>query len=282
MRVYLYSLFLLLSGAAAAQGNGYVFAIGGGERPEYMMERYVELGGGKNAPIVIIPMASEDPVDNAAEHVEQFKQMGCTDIRVLIFELGKADADSNLRMLSGCRSVFFPGGDQARLAQYLLGTRLFTKIQDIFNAGGIVGGTSAGAAIMSKVMLTGNELKNSDSTIAYKAIQQGNVETITGFGFISKAIIDQHFLIRKRHNRAISVALEQPKTPVLAIDEATAILVKPDASVEVIGESQVVVYDAVTAKRIRTGKQGRLGAKGIKMHLLLNGDRYNLTTHRPL
>ena len=123
-----------------------------------------------------------------------------------------------------------------------LGTKLLEKVFDIYNNGGVVGGSSAGAAIMSEVMITGNELINKDSTVSFVTIEKGNVEVKTGFGFLKNAIVDQHFLKRKRHNRTIASLIEHPNLFGIAIDESTGIIVYPDETFEVIGSYQVLVY----------------------------------------
>jgi cyanophycinase len=101
-----------------------------------------------------------------------------------------------------------------------------------------------------------------------------------GFDFIKSAIVDQHFIKRKRHNRLISLVIENPELPGVAIDEETSIVVYPDDTFEVLGENQVMILDAGDAKNMRTDKNGNLGADNIKMHLLIKGDRYNLKTKK--
>ena len=141
-----------------------------------------------------------------------------------------ADVDSNLLKMENVKAVFFSGGDQARLTDALLGTKLLDKIKKVYDDGGVVGGTSAGAAIMSEVMITGDELINKDKEDFFIVIQKGNIKTTEGFGFVKTAIIDQHFVIRKRLNRLISVVLEYPNLLGIGIDESTAIIVNPDST----------------------------------------------------
>jgi cyanophycinase len=114
--------------------------------------------------------------------------------------------------------------------------------------------------------------------LPFNSIQNNNIEVKQGFGFIKSAIVDQHFIKRKRHNRLISLVIENPQLPGIAIDEATSIIVYPDDTFEVLGESQVLILDAGNAKNIGTDKNGNLRADNIKMHLLINGDKFNLKT----
>jgi cyanophycinase len=160
----------------------------------------------------------------------------------------------------------------------MLGTKLLQKAYDIYNNGGVVGGSSAGAAVMSEVMITGNELVNKDSTVSFVTIERGNVEVKQGFGFIKTAIIDQHFLKRKRHNRTISALIEHPNLIGVAIDESTSIIVNPDETFDVYGTNQVLVYDPTKSTDIRDNGKGRLGISNMKLDVLISGDKYDIKT----
>ena len=129
---------------------------------------------------------------------------------------------------------------------------------------------------MSKLMITGNELINKDSSDIFISIQKNNVEVKEGFGFIKTAFIDQHFIKRKRLNRSISIVLENPELLGIGIDESTCIIVNPDDTFEVLGENQVIVFDASNCSEIKVDKNGNLGAENIKMHILLSGDKFDI------
>ncbi|HEY0811006.1 MAG TPA: hypothetical protein VGD49_12645, partial [Longimicrobiales bacterium] len=145
-----------------------------------------------------------------------------------------------------------------------------------------VGGTSAGAAVMSRIMITGDERRlggrrpSTDSTVAFITIDRDNVVTSDGFGYIDNAIVDQHFVRRRRHNRLISLVLENPKLVGAGIDESTAIEVRPDGTWRVLGESVVVIYDARNAQAAST--ELPLGAANIQMHVLPSGATYDPRT----
>lgn len=263
-------------GCFAQSPEGHLVIIGGGKRPDYVMRKIVELAGGENARMIVIPNASSEPLETAQRQSRELKELGAASSDYLLFSRETADEDSNLKKLEGVNGIFFSGGDQSNITRDLLGTKLLEKIYEVYNNGGVISGTSAGAAIMSEVMITGNELINNDSTNAFVTIQKNNIEVKQGLGFIKTAIVDQHFIKRKRHNRLISLVLEHPDLLGIAIDEETCIIVYPDETFEVLGESQVLVLDAGDAKNIRTDKNGNLRADNIKMHLLINGDRYNL------
>jgi len=259
-----------------AGGKGHLMIIGGGEQPPSMVEKFISLAGGKDTRIVIIPMASGNPLEAALDKKSQLEEYGVKNVRFVICNKQSADTDSNLAALSDARAIYFTGGDQSLLTAALLGTKLLQKIHDIYDNGGLVGGTSAGAAVMSKLMITGNELRNPDSSRAFIKIQKDNIEVTEGFGFVTSAIIDQHAVRRKRQNRLISLVLENPSLLGFAIDESTALIVLPGDIYEVFGEYTVVVYDASEATNIMTDKNDNLAAQNIRMHILKSGDKYDL------
>lgn len=276
-------LILLLSVVSVVAGNkskrGNLFIIGGGER-SHEMKKFVDLAGGIDAKIIFIPMASGEPIPYVEEETEMLKKIGCKNVSYILCNRNEADLDSNVAKLKDVTGVFFLGGDQVKLTGVLSGTKLFERIKEIYDNGGVLGGTSAGAAVMSEVMITGNELINKDTTSIFYTIQKGNVETLKGFGFVTKAIIDQHFVIRKRLNRLISVVLEHPNLVGVGIDESTGIIVKPDNTFEVFGGRTVVIIDPSNVKSIRVNEEGLLSAQDLKFHILQTGDKYDLNTKK--
>jgi cyanophycinase len=278
MRNFLLIIFFLISSNGFTQNKGHLVIIGGVHTTE-TSKKFVELAHGENARIIIIPNAGSNPVKNSELHKKEFEELGAK-ADYLLFTKETADADSNLEKMNWANAVYFLGGDQSDLTKDMLGTKLLQKVYDIYNNGGVVGGSSAGAAVMSEVMITGNELRNKDSTSAFISIQKGNIETAKGFGFIKSAIIDQHFLKRKRHNRLITLMCEHPDLLGIAIDESTAIIVNPDETFEVLGNNQVLVYDPTESKNIRQDKRGNLGITDMKMHLLISGDKFDLKSKK--
>jgi cyanophycinase len=275
-------VFLLFACAMGCQevcakdsNQGHLFIIGGRKLPS-LMKKYVQLAGGPQAKIVIFPMASGDPLNAALYQRYQFETLGVKNVDFIICDSLSANADSNLSILQGATGIFFSGGDQSRLTKALLHTKMLEQLKQIYDNGGIIGGNSAGAAVMSEMMITGDELINTDSTRAFNTIQTNNIKVTEGFGFIKSAIIDQHFIRRKRHNRLISLVLEHPELIGIGIDESTAIIVSPDKTFEVLGDYTVIVYDATEANSVTTDKKGNLSAADIRMHILKSGDKYNL------
>jgi cyanophycinase len=271
-------LFLSHCISISSQDKGHLVIIGGGEKTQPIMQKIIDLAGGVDSKIIVIPNASSEPLEAAIYNVDEFKNLGCKNVEYILFKREEADKDSIVEKLSGATGIFFSGGDQSYLTRDLLGTKLLDRVFTIYRNGGVISGTSAGAAVMSKVMITGNELINKDSSEIFITIQKGNVEVREGFGFIKTAFIDQHFIKRKRLNRTISVVLEYPKLLGIGIDESTSIVVNPDETFEVLGENQVIVFNATNCVNIKTDNKGNLSAENIKMDILINGDKFDLKT----
>ncbi len=276
---YIFCCYLILSLVAnglAAKERGYLLIIGGGSKPPEALNEFVALS--QNGPILVITSASGVPEESGPSVVDQFKKAGANQVSWLHIDSSEmANADSVVKKIESSSAIFFTGGVQERLMQRLGATKSEAAIKALyFEKGGIIGGTSAGAAVMSQVMITGNELINKDTTDAFVSIQAKNIETKKGFGFLDRVIIDQHFVARKRHNRLISLVLENPKLVGIGIDEDTAILVYPNHKFRVYGKGSVVVYDAKKAKSIQVNKSGLLGGRNIRMAVLVEGDEFHL------
>ncbi|NUM69734.1 MAG: cyanophycinase [Ignavibacteriaceae bacterium] len=274
-------LFLLLAVLLYAESlfsQGYLVIIGGGERPDTIMNRFLELAGGENANILIIPNASAYKEEEGGLGIQILRAKGAKNVSLIRFERETASDDSVLAKLDGIDGIFFTGGDQSKLTGELLGTKLYDKIMEFYKKGGVIGGTSAGAAFMSKVMITGDELINKDSSYAFHTIMPGNIKTAEGFGFLDNCIIDQHFVVRRRLNRLISAVLDNPQLPGIGIDESTALIVAPDMTFEVLGSRNVVIVNAAGATDIKVNHENLYGAQNIKIDILVSGDRYDLKT----
>jgi cyanophycinase len=248
-----------------------------------MMLQFVELAGGAHsAKLIVIPNASGDPSASGRDMVEEFKALGASQARCVYMTRAEASRPESAQTLSGATGVYFTGGDQVPLARDLVGTPMHDKLKALYFGGAVMGGTSAGAAVMSEIMITGEEHANSDTNNPFGRIQQDNVVTSAGFGFITRAIIDQHFVRRKRHNRLISLMLEHPTLLGIGIDESTAIVVSPKDLLEVVGAGPVIVYDPTRTRGLHSDENGNLAATDLVMHILLKGDRYDLARRKVL
>lgn len=268
--------------APAQKAKGHLVIIGGGERTSEIMRRFVDFAGGpEKANIMVIPLASRNPREAGRDLMAEFKSLGVRNVDWVLFNRDEAMSDTVSGKFSGATGVYFTGGDQVRVTRVIVGTPLQRKLIQLYRDGAVIGGTSAGAAIMSKVMITGDELINKDTTRAFVSILKGNVQTVEGLGFLDHVIVDQHFIKRKRLNRLISVVLEHPELPGIGIDESTALLVNPDGTFEVLGEGTVMVFDGRTTKAIHTDSRGNLAARNVIMHLYSSGEKFDLGTVGP-
>lgn len=278
------SLFLIFSTPlhAANKVEGYLFIIGGGDRSETLMKTFVELANQyAKGKIVIFTMASSSPEESGQRMVEEFKKIGIQDVQYHILNREEALREENVKILNNVSCVYFTGGDQSRLTKAIVNTPIHQRLLEIYKEGGVIGGTSAGAAVMSEMMITGDEKRKVEEGHAFEEIQASNIVVAPGLGFIRTAIIDQHFVTRKRHNRLISLIAEHPELLGIGIDESTAIIVKPDETFEVIGEQNVIVYDASKAK-ISILPSDTISGFHIIMHILKPGDKFDLKTKNPI
>lgn len=262
-------MLLMLMGLLLGQpAGGHLILIGGGKRPQSVMTQFFNLAGGAQAPILIVPTASE-LADTGDFYTQQFKQdFGCQKVSVADVKT-RADADRPevVALFATAGGVFFAGGDQSRITQAFLGSESLRVLRERYEKGGLVIlGTSAGTACMSDWMLTGNG--------EFDRITAQNVEVVQGLGLVPHLILDQHFVARSRQNRLISVVLEHPNLIGVGIDEATALWIQPSGRMEVIGEGWVQIYDARSAliTQQQRGESIHLGAKQINMHILQPGD----------
>ncbi|MFN3315306.1 MAG: cyanophycinase [Raineya sp.] len=259
---------LLISLQVTAQGS--LFIIGGGKRPpELLKKMFLEANLTPKDYVVIIPFASAEP-DSAVFYAQkQFTENGLQIVGILDKNAPVARLDS----IKNAKLIYFTGGDQNKLMATLRNTPLYEAIWQCYRNGGMIAGTSAGAAMMSKKMITGNEKKYKNYNETFQTIEAENIEFGEGMGFLSKTIIDQHFLIRSRHNRLISAVIEFPEYLCVGIDEATAIFVKKGIA-EVVGDAQVLVFE--NPKKNKKILKDKLGAKNLRLSVYLQGEKFKI------
>ena len=272
-----------LTAATPPRPKGTLVIVGGGERSLEVMHRFVELAGGPGRALVaVVPMASEDAAGSGRDMVAELDSLGARSYVVLLTR-AEAETDRAVSLLDSATGVWFTGGDQDRLTGIIGGTAAHRAIQARYRAGAVVGGSSAGASIMSDSMITGNQTPPGDSLgyygDEYPAIARHRIEIHPGLGFLSAAIVDQHFIIRERVNRLLSAVLEHPALIGVGIDESTAIEVAPDGRWRVLGQSAVLVFDA-RKSRITPGDRPVLGALDVRLQLLPSGSTYDPATGR--
>ena len=269
---------LLTLSLGAATPKGHLVIIGGGGMPKPIKPTILELAGGPDAGMITIGTAGGEKAQESADKAaESFRKAGFTDVTGIVPTREECNDPGYVKkILKGVNSVYFCGGVQSRITESIQGTLFHDALKKLYMNGGVISGTSAGAAIMSEIMLTGKDLKEDKESGKgkFRAITPGSVETVEGLGFLKGAIIDQHFIKRQRENRLFSIILEHPELVAIGIDEATAIVVSEGRDIEVIGKNTVMVLEP-DARTIKTDANDNFGAE-MKVRLLIAGDRYTI------
>ncbi len=207
--------------------TGALIICGGGGTPNKIIEQFVKLAGGKKGHLVVIPTAGSDKsVRNTKRTIELWKSRGIGTVEVLhTRNRDRANNTEFIKPLKKATAVWFGGGQQSRLSAAYVGTKVEQEIQNVLRRGGVIGGTSAGAAIQSRVMIeSGRETPKISK----------------GLDLLPGAIIDQHFLRRNRVNRLLDALRKHPQRVGIGIDEGTGVIVQ-NGMVEVVGNSYVMV-----------------------------------------
>jgi len=254
-----------------------LLVIGGAERygpgGTGILRRFVELAGGTEARLIVIATASAEPAVLETEYAALFTHLGAGQVRALRLEnRAQANEPAAVEALAAATGVFFTGGDQLRITALLGGTRTDSALQTLVRTGAIVlGGTSAGAAMMSGTMILGGD---------GPGVTRASVRTGPGLEFLPGVLIDMHFAERGRLNRLLSAVALYPHELGLGIDEDTAILADGDVF-EVLGSGAVTIVDAGAAADIRVPAAGPIALTGARIHVLPAGCRFELSGRRP-
>lgn len=248
-------------GAVAQQvgpKKGSLVIVGGAMRDEAILERFLDLAGGPDALIVVIPTAGGDEeYDQDWRGLRQFRAAGATNLTVLhTKDRDEANTEEFVEPIREAGGVWFGGGRQWRLADSYLNTKTHEALWELLDRGGVIGGSSAGATIQGSYLARGDSRTNT--------IMMGDHEA--GLGFVKNVAIDQHLLRRNRQFDLLEITQARPELLGIGIDENTAIVVQGD-EFEVIGQSYVVIYD----------HQRQIDSGG-DFYFLGVGDRFNLAT----
>lgn len=256
------------------KATGKLFIIGGGNRTDSMMNELIEIAGLRNAGYVyILPMASSVPDSSIIWAKEDFNVTGINKVYGFNFLAGETPLQAQLDSLRNARLIYICGGDQSRFMSVVLNTPVMDAIHQAYKNGSVIAGTSAGAAVMSKIMITGNQKKHEGTDAGFVTVESGNIETIEGLGLLTDVIIDQHFIKRQRLNRLVAASIENPDQLCIGIDESTAIIVDGDY-VTVTGISQVIVIK--NTGKVKIVKNGLLGTGGLQLSVYLPGQKFRL------
>jgi cyanophycinase len=230
-----------------------------------------------NKKLVIATIASHEPEGYFEAYQKAFSELGLTDLtEVYINERTEAGDADKLAAFEGAGGVFFSGGDQLRISSQIGDTPLEEKVQQIFAAGGVIAGTSAGASAVAETMLVRGASSESHRI--------GDLHLAPGLGLIRDVIIDQHFAERGRIGRLLGAIALNPRILGIGVDEDTAAVVKGD-TFEVIGRGAVYVVEAASATHSNIAEAQPLEALSIfdvKLHVLSKRDRFDLRTRHPM
>lgn len=248
---------------AVSQGaqapKGQLVAVGGGTNLIRVAERTLELAGGKSARVVVIAEANPE---NGPGSVSQWKKYGPASVSLV----NPREPAAAVKMVQDATLIWMPGGLQGVFMNSLEGTGVIEAIRKRFQEGAIVGGTSAGAAVMSQKMIGGRSDLDS--------LRAGSTPFLMdGLGLWPEVIVDQHFLQKGRFNRLALAVLEYPQLIGIGIDEETAVFVRGH-EFEVVGNGNVTVIDGRKARLEKMVKGDPAAATNLKVHVLREGMKY--------
>ncbi|WP_428228494.1 cyanophycinase [Flavobacterium sp.] len=273
---FMITLLLLISGLLQAQTpKGKLFIIGGGDRSDDLMKQVLSVAElSKKDYIVVLPMSSEEPDSSFIFFKTQMVKLTSNPIVMLNFNKETAQNKTLTDSLQKAKLIFISGGDQVRFMNVVQNTPIKTAIQKAYENGSTISGTSAGAAVMSEKMITGNQKLQKEYSGTFDNIRYDNLETAEGLGLLKTAVIDQHFLKRNRYNRLLSALVEFPALTGIGIDESTAIIVRNN-QIEVAGESEVIVVK--NPKGILKAKKNNLiSIEILQMSIYTAGQKFNI------
>jgi len=285
-------LALALAGAGAAMAEeaprGSLVIIGGGLRPDNaaVWQKIVDLAGGKGARIAVFPSAAGNPEREGRMAADYLSRHGARPFVVPVAprlagtDVRKAAEDAALaRSVREAGGVFFTGGDQARITGALRradggNTALLDAVWAMYRRGGVIAGTSAGAAVMSSTMFYDPPLEV--APVLKHGVVEGK-DIAPGLGFIGDDVfIDQHLLARGRFARMLPAMLSKGYTLGLGIDENTAAVVGPTREVSVIGHTGAIVLDlqGATSDKAQSG----FNLSNARISYLDAGDRFSIAS----
>jgi cyanophycinase len=264
----------LPSKVPAGGTRGWIIPIGGAENKEndrQILERFVSVSGGSDADIVVIPTASR-LTETGPRYVEIFQEIGAARVTAMDFDTRRdCHEPGRLQRLAQATGIFFTGGNQLRLSTLLGGTPVAKLVRSANAAGVTVGGTSAGASVLSEHMIAFGDEGSS--------VLSGSVRLAPGLGLTNRFIIDQHFRQRDRLGRLLTALAYNPFAIGIGLDEDTAAFISPDETIEVEGSGGLTIVDAsdVSFSSMDTVGEGQpVCMLGLRLHILVAGATYNM------
>lgn len=278
---YLYTPLLLilyiLSGCDSSQPvdkKGALMIIGGGSRPDVIIERILEESdlSDPEAFGLVLTMSGFDPDTSGFYGEKPFRDNGFENM--YSFDLGRRDSVTAgaLDSVRNAAFMYIAGGDQSRFMERVEEyPEIGEAIHEAYQNGSVISGSSAGAAIMSRIMITGDQAKHPEYTSTFYHLEKDNLVTNEGLGLVEGIIVDQHFVKRARNNRLITAVMEYPDHKGVGIDESTAILVRGEQA-EVVGLSQVLLYNNGGTSSVTDS--GLFKGEGLSLDIYTHGDSF--------
>jgi cyanophycinase len=254
--------------------KGSLFIIGGGDRSVELINELIKTANLRQRDyIVVLPMATAEPEASFEAIKKQLSAAAKNNIYSFNFTAEKVHHQQWLDSLAGARLVFITGGDQSRFMKAVLNTPVYEAIHKAYENGATIAGTSAGAAVMSKHMITGNQLLDTNYKETFNKLRADNIEFESGMGLLDSVIIDQHFIKRSRYNRLLSALTAYPGFDCIGIDEGTAIIVR-GKSITVVGVSQVLRI--ADPKNVRLRENHLITFDNLQFSVYASGDKFSL------
>ncbi len=258
---------------------GRLIAIGGNEDKAeelVVLKRVVQEIGKTDYKVGVITTASENPEQRGKDYHKVFTSLGASAIEVLnIKERAQANDGKLAEEISKLDLIFLTGGNQLRLTTILGGSRVIHAIQKRLEAGALIAGTSAGAAVFSDTMIYEGKSE--------EGLFKGSVLTTSGFGFVRKIIFDTHFMARGRIGRLIQIVTTNPTCIGVGIGEDSGVVLKGDGIAEVVGAGQVIIVDGhgIGHSNIMNIEPGEpIAVEGVQIHSIVNGYGYDFKKRR--
>ena len=263
-----------------ALSKGVLLIIGGAEdkKGESVILKQAKQMLGDEDILTVLTTATQQPQETGQSYRQVFQKLGINNIQILnIDSRDDANDPKNCELIKKSRGVFMTGGDQLRITSILGGTCACREIINLYNSGGVIMGTSAGASVMSSTMV----VQGSDNEPARKC----TLKMAPGIGLFSGVIIDQHFDQRGRFGRLLCGVCENPDVLGIGIDEDTAVKLYPDMHFEIIGTNAVTIIDGRSIKSSNVSElkpDEILAIVGVTVHVLPQGYGFDFNNRKVL
>jgi cyanophycinase len=243
--------------------QGTVIAVGGGSLGPPIYEAFIKAAGGPDSLILDVPNNSiGKPTSNAPESSgEGFRKHGAHNVQVLFTQSREvADSDAFVAIIKQAKGIWFEGGRQYRVMEAYAGTKTERAFAEVLERGGVIGGSSAGMAVLGDFLVRGAPSED-NYILDYPGFEKG-------LGYLRNTATDMHVVARERLPDLTSVTARYPKVLGISADEGTAWVVYGDVG-HIIGSGKAFVYD-----------RGGLTDPEVPYLMLYPGDTYNLFTRQ--